>query len=832
MEYANNLISNFINGCFFELSILALNFNIQTKPLTYLKNCSAFIIAIAITNSIYAQQPEQLLNQWAEKAPIEKVYLHFDRDHYIAGETAWFKAYLYSDYLPDTISSVLYIELANESSIIISSKILPVILSSTNGQFELPDSLTTGNYTLSAFAPSMLNNGSDFIFKKNIFIYGKKSTAEFQKNEIKKTNIEFFPESGNLINGFNNVVAFKITNDKGLPESGTGVIFDANDKKITTFSTYHDGMGIFEINPQEHKNYFARMDYDNSSKYELPIATSEGIVFMVIPHPQGYLFELYQKQKDPTRQPAYMIGQMQHHVVFRQDLMKDKEGQTGIINTQKIKSGILQITVFNKDGIPLAERLCFVDNKEYQQDASLRMDTINFKEKGSNHFKIVMNDTVQGSLSVAITDAGFDLKEQREETIISNLLLTSDLKGYIHNPAWYFNAINDSVQTAMDLLMMTHGWRRIKWNELKKKINEPLKYKDPVYITINGRINLQGTKKPFAEKQLMAIITAEGLGKSMQLVNSDKEGNFKLDSLLFFGRGRILFIDIRGKKSQYIDVVMSGDSINKHFEIVRNGVVNSGGDGIIVESKMQADYEAIQKASGILLEEVTIKAIKKTPVQLLEERYSSGMFSGNAEKTIDLVNTNDYIIVDNIFDHLVRIVPGLDFVSDGGAFTIYYRQGPSASSMGPIPMIVYLNEVETDASVIATIPPQEIAMVKVFNYFVGAAGNGAGGALAIYTRKEKDIVNSSRGDFINYNGFSVIKEFYTPDYKADPSLFFKSDNRITLLWRPNIFVNNINPVIPLSFYNSDRAQKFKVVVQGMTTSGKLINLEKIITTQK
>ena len=86
-------------------------------------------------------------------------------------------------------------------------------------------------------------------------------------------------------------------------------------------------------------------------------------------------------------------------------------------------------------------------------------------------------------------------------------------------------------------------------------------------------------------------------------------------------------------------------------------------------------------------------------------------------------------------------------------------------------------------------------------------------------------------DFINYKGFSIVKEFFTPDYKADPSLLLKPDNRITLLWRPNIFVNNINPVIPVSFYNSDRTKKFKVVVEGMTTSGKLISLEKIISPQ-
>ncbi|MBK8141117.1 MAG: hypothetical protein IPK57_08880 [Chitinophagaceae bacterium] len=105
---------------------------------------------------------------------------------------------------------------------------------------------------------------------------------------------------------------------------------------------------------------------------------------------------------------------------------------------------------------------------------------------------------------------------------------------------------------------------------------------------------------------------------------------------------------------------------------------------------------------------------------------------------------------------------------------------------------------------------------------------GSGGALAIYTKKGQDIKNSSRGDLISYKGFSVVKEFYAPNYKAEPELLSKGDSRITLDWRPNIFINNSNPVIPVSFYNSDRTKKFRVVVEGMTTSGKMISLEKII----
>jgi len=81
---------------------------------------------------------------------------------------------------------------------------------------------------------------------------------------------------------------------------------------------------------------------------------------------------------------------------------------------------------------------------------------------------------------------------------------------------------------------------------------------------------------------------------------------------------------------------------------------------------------------------------------------------------------------------------------------------------------------------------------------------------------------------VNYTGFSVIKEFYSPDYVSKSSLNTKEDKRITLYWRPNIFLNHVNPVIPVNFYNNDRTKSFKVVVEGMTNTGKLIFIEKTI----
>jgi hypothetical protein len=795
------------------------------------------ITAVLLTyyNSI-AQSPDEILNRWSASSPIEKIYLHLDRDNYMSGETAWFKAYLYSDYQPDTISTSLYVELLDESSVLLSRKILPILLGSTNGQIELADSLVTGAYLIKAYTPTMLNHDPGFIYKRSIFIYGKKkgSVSEAKPPE-RKTRMEFFPEGGNLVNGFTNTVAFKATDENGMPVEVSGSLKNEKNESIVSFSSYHDGMGMFDFAPVEKERYYVVLDGNApAEKFYLPDQPGKGIAVTLMPHPQGNYFELKQGGSDPDFRAAYMIGQMQHHVVFRQNFNQAKDELQGVINTEKLLSGILQVTFFNQKGMPLAERLCFVNNKEYIQHAELVADTINFSPKEKNRLSIVMKDTVQGSLSVSVIDPEYNLLPSREENIVSRFLLTADLKGYIHNPAWYFAADNDSIKTGLDLVMMTNGWRRFKWTDLLSKNQQAVPaLKDGKYITLSGRVNLRDIKKPFADRDLLILILAADSTRSMQMVRTDKQGNFRLDSLLFFGNTRLLFSDIRGKKNQYIDVFLSGDSITRvfalpaatHADFLVSELMPAG-----KQTKFDQDYDAIMRASGIMLEGVTVKVRKKSPVQELEEKYASGMFAGSSERTIDLVNSTEVVYQNNIFDYLQSKVPGLSIANEGLDYFVYYRQMATASAMGIIPMTLYLDEVETDASFISTIPANQIAMVKVFSSFVGATGNAAGGVLAIYTKKGSDMsdIMSSAADLVRYRGYSVIKEFYAPDYSVSKATGGKPDQRITLDWRPNIFVNGINPSISFSFYNNERTKQYKVVVEGMTVSGKMIFIEKTI----
>ena len=803
------------------------------------KKLIAVILILSVTSTANAQKPENLLDKWAAKSPIEKVYLHMDRDIYRAGETAWFKAYLYSEFFSDTISTSLYVELLDNSSKLVTQKIAPVIYGSAMGQFELSDSLQTGTYFVRAYSPTILNHSHDFLYEKRIQIIGKPRSTS--KPIISRTQkLDFFPESGNFVAEFPNTIAFKYTDANGMPQSISGTIKNEKDETVTTFSVYHDGLGMFDITPVAGEKYYALLNNDSYGvKYFLPEVIAKGLVFRLIPNTGGKDFELYQNSDDSLMRGEYMIGQMQHKPVFKLGLNKIKNNINGFINTQQLKSGIMHITVFNKDDIPLAERICFVDNKEYIQPAELVIDTLSFATRGKNSFTFSLPDTVAGSFSIAITDPAYSLSDKRSENIISSLLLTGDLKGEINNPAYYFSSADDSVTTALDILMMTHGWRRFTWAKLPEIANAPLLYKDKGFISVTGHVNIRDSKKPLTEKELMVLLFSleDSLGTSMQIMDTDKEGKFRMDSLIFFGNTRFFVGDFLGKNSKWLDLYPDEDSIKASFGIKasnRSSLFSSAEYDEQLSDRLATDFANAEKEKGILLEGITVKIKKKTPIEDLEERYTNGLFAGFFVKTIDLVNTDEKIIQNNIFDYIQSRIAGVNVERTGTNYQLFYQQRRSLMS-GPIPMILYLNEIQTPAIFIASIPANQVAMIKVFSSFVGAEGNGAGGVLAIYTKQQSDLTNSltTSADIFQYKGYSIIKEFYSPDYTNDivKEKAAGQDKRITLCWQPDIIMDGTIKKVPVHFFNNDRTKSFKVVVEGITEEGKMVLIEKVIAPQ-
>ncbi|MGN7785667.1 hypothetical protein ACTJIJ_14150 [Niabella sp. 22666] len=782
------------------------------------------LLLLATTCSLtYAQTIETKLAAWAKTNPVEKLYLHLDRESYFAGQTIWLKGYFMAGLIPSGQSSSLYVELVNSENDVILRNIFPVYYGTTiGGQIDIPENLVAGTYQIRAYSSIMLNQPG-FVFHKRVSIWGKEDKKKNNDIPGGKSQLLFFPEGGNLVKGLLNIVAFKAVDKYGMPLSIEGEIKSETGEVVTSFKSQHDGMGSFPIIPLPGGSYFATLK-GTEEKYPLPQSTDKGIAFSVRNTAKGKQFRIQYNSTDEAFKPAYLVGQMENQVLFKHPINGDKKEITGVIPTTDFFSGILQLTVFNKDEMPLAERLTFINNKDYVLPATLKVDTLNAEARKRNRFSIALSDTIIGNFSVSVTDADSEIEPFRSQNIYSWFLLNSDLRGYIHNPAYYFNNQSDSTQAALDLVMMTNGWTRFKWTDVAQNKLPPAKYKDPGYITLSGQILLEGTKKPLANRDVImmrsAVDTTVAKRGATTLLQTDSTGHFKLDSLFFTDKNKILFSEVRGNKSKFIRVKLDADSLNRKFGVEPIPMPQDS-SAVLKNNAIVNAYDEYIKAQGLVLENVIVKARQKTEVEKLDEQYASGLFSGGINsRTIDLRNE---VFGGDIFQYLQGRVAGLTVSGTPGNYVLNYRGG----GLGGGNVALFLDEMPTDAMMIEGIPVAELAFIKLMPNTVATAGGGT--ALAIYRKKGADLsaAMESPTDIVNYNGYTVTKEFYNPDYDKQPDNS-KADKRMTLNWNPAIFLAEVNPTIPVIFYNNDQTKRFKIVAEGVTNDGRMLMIEKII----
>ncbi|ANH81105.1 hypothetical protein A8C56_09040 [Niabella ginsenosidivorans] len=789
----------------------------------FLKQGLAGLVFIAAGYGyLSAQNFTDNLENWHKTNPIEKTYLQLDRENYFAGQTIWFKAYFMADFLPSAANSTLFVELLNNTSQVLVKKVLPVFGALSYGQIDLPNTLPTGSYQLRAYTPLMLNFDKSYLFARRIMIFG---SNRLKVNEAPAATpvIHFYPEGGNLVAGFRNSIAFKATGSNGLPLNVSGTITDQENKTIISFATQHDGMGMFEITPEAGQRYQAVLN--NHQTVALPDAVAEGVTIEMKNTANGKSFSIHYKGSKQV--PAYIIGQMQHQIVFKQPLSpKTNQPVSGILQTGNLPSGVLQVTVFNKDGMPLAERLTFINNKEYVLPATVHIDTLSNGARKKNHFSISFPDSVTGNFSVAVTDAYYDPGAYRPANIWSAFLLTSDIPGYVHDPAYYFTD-NPAAREDVELVLLTNGWRRFKWADaLANTLPAPV-HKDPGFISLSGKVNVAGSRKSFADRDLLVWIATDS-GHSLQMVKTDAEGHFKMDSMIFFNKARVLFSDVQDKKKQFLTVKLNTDSLYRSYALPPLHLPYQPYTNNTLADKMNTAWYDYTKGEGVMLDSVVVLGTRNR-MQQLEAQYMSGLFSGGIDaKTIDLTRT--FIPNQNIFDYLQGRIPSLTIARGGqfGNYQLFYRQSGLRR-----PMQLYLDEMPADAGMIASLNPNDIALVKLFPSFVGAPGGGANGALAVYTKRGNDLNDAmeSSAAIVDYEGYSILKEFYAPDYSTEPENRY-NDYRLTLDWKPEVFISGSHPVLPVIFYNNDRTKKFKIVAEGITTTGKLLMIEQSVEPEK
>ena len=769
---------------------------------------------------------------FGKRYPQEKVYLHFDKDIYASGETMWFKAYIMLQSQPSLTATILYVELLDKDGNVVTKKRLPAQGAAAAGDFELPENLKSGQYQIRAYTAWMLNYDQAFLFYKNIEILDPSKKIPLPAKDTTKSDfaVQFFPEGGNMLVNNAGTVAFKAIDQNGFPVAVAGMVQNSKKETVAEIKTIHDGMGTFDLTPVAGEQYHAVIKTGTGIQktFDLPAASSEGAALKLFNRGNRIFYQATMANPDDTAyQKMMVIGQVQNQLIYKAVLDVGEGRISGFIPTQGLPTGIVHVTLFSNKGLPISERLSFV-KKADQIDLSFMNAEISNAPRGKSSIELFAPDSMQSTMSISITDADQVVKDPDEHNILSTFLMTSDLKGYVYNPGWYFKDTSRATINAIDLVMLTNGWSRFSWKKILNNEMPELKYPyeqgmslKGTALTNTGRYPAAGGKVDFIFKQPLDSST------SFSSAEVNDKGEFEIPNIQFMDTVLVFFQGNDKQRKKDVQV-----TFDKHFFDISQpistpyparvplGLDNAAMSRFLITANESNKVNRSITNKTVYLKEVNIRDKKITPQQTIEQRYTSGMFSSGDGYTFDL--TKETPFQQNIFQYLQSRVAGLNITGD--------INNPTMSWRGAKPSL-YLNEMPSDVSLLANVNVNDIALVKVFRPpFMGGFGGGAGGAIAVYTKKGGDNQGDQtiRGfERMKKAGYSLVKEFYSPDYAVKKEVHELPDKRLTLYWNPYISVDSITYARTIQFYNNDFSKRFRIVVEGITADGRVGRVEQV-----
>lgn len=656
---------------------------------------------------------------------------------------------------------------------------------------------------------------------------GQKATKEILiKTTSSNIDVQFFPEGGHLVQGLPCKVGVKAINASGLGEDISGTITDNEGVEVLSFETIHLGMGSFSLNPMPGKTYIAKIKFKNGTEKTIALPKTQA---------SGYMLAV--NNLDSTKMSIKVMltadllnkGELnllaQHNgiVLFASKVPTTTQIASVVVPKTAFPSGIVQVTLFDPQNTPVSERLTFVNNSKDK----INLDVQNLKpvytKKSLVDLSVIAtnnNKPLQGSFSVSVTNTKMvnpDL--ENESNILTSLLLTSDLKGYVEKPNYYFLKNDIETKIALDQLLLTQGWRQIDWSVVNSSQLAANNFPAEKSMKISGVVTNNG--KPVVKGKVSLFSSSKGVFATD--TETDANGRFIFDHIAFndsvkFAIKAVTSTDHKGVKITMDDLPPQLVTVNKSFANADANVDES------LKSYLQqsAAYFNEQESMGFLTRVNLLKAVEIVAKANKAAPTSSNL---NGPGRADVVfNAEDLKNAPNLGQFLNGRVAGL-VVTDGlpgstrngGVMTVYVDgvmiidgQGGEAGTGGNLNDITLMD-----------IESVEILKSIGTTTIYGHAGQNGVIIITTKTAKERTTFNTRAPGMLAYapKGFYLVRQFYAPKYDA-VGQDAQPDYRPTTFWEPNM-VSDVNGKGTIKYYNTDQIGTYRMVIEGIDADGNL-----------
>ncbi|WP_418169826.1 hypothetical protein, partial [Alistipes communis] len=696
-------------------------------------------------------------------------------------------------------------------------------------------------------------------------------------------DVSFFPEGGYLIDGYDCCVAFKALGDDGGSVEVAGVVKNGRDETVDTLRTLHGGMGCLRFTPHTGERYYAEctMAGGKTERFDLPASRNTACVLKILQTEEN--FTVLPISGRPLPKGLKLLVHCRGNICYHKPWNYDYASL--IFRRSDLPGGILQILLLDKAGNALSERLVFNRGEELATTDVQIGGTLEQRTKVTLAVTATDPDggPAAGDFSIAVTDRAA-VPSATSGSIYSTLLLTSELRGTIETPDWYFEGRDAARVAALDALLLTQGWRRYDVPELMKKEYVEPQYPLEVGQEITGRISKSGLwnrKKKLSRYEMRMIVP------SLHYVTKcavDDTGAFALngfdfpDSTLYVLRPAA----VRGSMPE-ATVKVARDSFPEVGTLPRVPAQEQK-KPYIAQARYYIEQRGQTDMRNILIDTVYVTHHKRLESTRPEHRLAARTWTAEQIKESGAGTILDFIarmpgmsvvgrqvsyrgyrpgfMVDGRLEETVgemnpvrafrstgmgrnhKTQTRLPPIPDPGGWIDFtgmnYSNTNSAqqSTGGNKRQIQYIDDFDNVPDILYY--PLEIVsridLIEGGNMVLwGVSHWKQAGIISITTKKGKELDDATRTlpardvEFVSPLGYQTPAEFYAPAYateKARRSMV--PDYRTTLYWNPTVKLDDTGQAT-VEFYTSDAPADYDITIEGITQTGKIVRTVKIIT---
>lgn len=629
--------------------------------------------------------------------------------------------------------------------------------------------------------------------------------------------VQLFPESGNLVEDLPSRIGIKAVGSSGLGEDVSGMVVDNEGTEVLPFKTTYQGMGSFILNPQPGKTYTAKIKLKNGAVQQLPfpkVLTSGYVLAVNNADSSKVGLKLLVSQSLLNTGEMKLVIQRNNTVIAVLKANTLKQINALSLDKKELPSGVLHFTLFSPENIPVAERLIFINNPADQIDLNVLNLKKSYKVRENVPLEFSATDEgkpTYGSFSVAVTNASIvEPDADNESNIMTSLLLSSDLKGYIEKPNQYFRDHSAQTRAHLDELMLTQGWSRLLWKDvIGNTVVKPV-FAAEKSLKVSGIVTTPGGK-PIAKGKVTLFSNTGGFFMLDTL--TDANGHFNFDDLRFGDSTKFVVQARNAKDKKFVEIKIDqvpGQLVtpNKNTGDIEINV-NEAIQSYIIKS--ESYFDDLTKR-GLLERSYTLDQVNIVKQKLKAQNSANLNGAGHADA---ILKASDLAYCTTLAQCLQGRIAGL---------TIQGSQAYLARNNG-VPMQIILDGTNVTPDFLDNIQPQDVETIEVLKSGANTAiygSRGFGGILIITTKRGGNtgyatyapgIVN------ITASGYYAVREFYSPKYNTSQNIR-AADKRTTVYWNPNLATNEAGKG-KFNFYNTDESGTYRVVIEGMNLDGRM-----------